>query len=108
MSILSTTGPSLSSGSMITALSVLYVLLGVLILGSIMLTVLFKKRKAVHGFNKILLGMCYTVTFAVLVCTVLCVKKSDEMRDHLGTPPSTAVASPSETDPAPPPTDTGT
>ena len=89
-------GSIITLESLNTALTVLYVLLGVLVVGSIALTLALGKRKRNKNSRKFLLGMCYVVTVVVLVCTVLCVKKSDDIRDQLQVPPSTSHVTPTE------------
>ena len=85
---------TITTGSMNTALTVLYIILGILVLGSISLTLAFHKTKHISSSRKFLLGVCYVVTLAVIVCTVLCVKKSDDIRNQLTTPPSTSQLAP--------------
>ena len=80
---------TITTGSMNTALTMLYIILGVLVFGSIVLTLLFKKSKRIPGSRKFLLGVCYMVTLAVLVCTVLCVKRSDDINAQMSAHSST-------------------
>jgi len=87
---------TITTGSMNTALTMLYIILGVLVFGSIILTLLFKKSKFIPGSKKFLLGVCYIVTLAVLVCTVLCVKRSDDIRAQLSAGPSTLPVTPTD------------
>lgn len=87
---------TITTGSMNTALTMLYIILGVLALGSIALTLAFRSKKRLSNSRRFLLGVCYAVTLAVLVCTILCVKKSDDIRDQLTSPPSTSVVTPTD------------
>ena len=61
------------------ALMVLYVLLGIMVFLSIVLTALCAKRKMGKSAKTFLLGATYVVTVAVLLCTVICVRKYDEL-----------------------------
>ena len=76
-----------------SALTVLYVILGVMVVISLALTVFTKKRKRASGGRKLLLAATYIVTIAVIACTVFCVRRYDELQGQqtvIQAPPTTA------------------
>ena len=65
-----------SAGMMKPALIVLFIILAVLLVSSLAFTALCRKSlKKMPGSRKLLLGMMYFSTAAVLVCTVICTVK---------------------------------
>lgn len=74
-----------------TALMVLYGILGILVVISIILTLMLRKGRSSRGVKALLLGATYTVTVAVLVCTMLCVRRYDQLQSPATTqkPPVT-------------------
>lgn len=75
------------------ALILLTLILAALVLGSVIFTVLSIKRKNLSLAGKILLAILYAATVIVLVCTIACLVRYNNMRDVLQNPTDGTTAS---------------